>query len=391
MIKLKKSYIILVILSLIFAKVSGGNLPYGILYIALFVGALSLIYIPIALKKINVFIQKDDDKNMNEIKYYVGCKNSIRILVENESWLPIPYVNLNNKIFEELIKDYKGNFFYLNPYERYWIKEEISFQKRGIYNLDMTNLKITDWFNILTIKKEKKQEEILNIYPKIYDLSNEVLTITDGMESLGSRVVGSKERNQIRDVREYQVGDSIKNIHWKLSAKQSNLYVKNYEKTLGRRLNIIMNMESIKKHNCYNAIDEEFMVDVTSSLVYSFLKQGIKSEINIKNIENFSLKLQKYDDLEVLLEYFLRNDSESKDGFSDFTIEKMKDWNKTSSVVIITLAVDEVLKNTLINLSDLGYSITLIYCEKNLRKNENVIALKDSGIKCKTLKSLMQI
>ncbi|WP_010294285.1 DUF58 domain-containing protein [Clostridium senegalense] len=67
------------------------------------------------------------------------------------------------------------------------------------------------------------------------------------LENLSKKIINVKERDIVRDVREYRVGDNVKNIHWKLSAKQNRLYVKNYEKLTGRKANIIVNMEKLKR------------------------------------------------------------------------------------------------------------------------------------------------
>ena len=55
----------------------------------------------------------------------------------------------------------------------------------------------------------------------------------------------------IKDIRKYKIGDSLKRIHWKVSAKYGELYTKNYEMYSNEEYNIFldMNNEIYKQEN----------------------------------------------------------------------------------------------------------------------------------------------
>lgn len=392
MVKFKKRYMIFLIISFIVAKMFGGTLPYGIFYTIMLIGILALIYIPISIKNIDVLLKKDYEKfgKWNEEGLtYVGDKFTVNLVVENSNVLPIPYINISNPIFSKIENNYNGDLIYLKSKERYWLKKEMNFKRRGIYDFETTTIKVSDWFNIVTIKKEKKHFKSINIYPKIYKISNFTVDFNNKLENLSKKIINVKERDIVRDVREYRVGDNVKNIHWKLSAKQNRLYVKNYEKLTGRKANIIVNMEKIKESHTYNEEDEELMIDITSSLIYNFLKKDIKSKINIKNFVNKSLSIYNYDDFQGLLEYFLRNDSNGQDEFDRFVERNIKNEKNKCSNIVVTMCINEELKNVLINMITLGYSITLLHCDKNLYENKFLKELENFNIKCFNLKDII--
>ncbi|GAA0114847.1 DUF58 domain-containing protein [Clostridium senegalense] len=392
MVKFKKRYMIFLIISFIFAKIFGGTLPYGIFYTIMLIGILALIYIPISIKNIDVLLKKDYEefgKWNEEGLTYVGDKFTVNLVVENNNVLPIPYINISNPIFSKIENNYNGDLIYLKSKERYWLKKEVIFKRRGIYDFETTTIKVSDWFNIVTIKKEKKHFKSINIYPKIYNISNFTVDFNNKLENLSKKIINVKERDIVRDVREYRVGDNVKNIHWKLSAKQNRLYVKNYEKLTGRKANIIVNMEKIKESHTYNEEDEELMIDITSSLIYNFLKKDIKSKINIKNFQNESLSIYNYDDFQGLLEYFLRNDSNGQGEFDKFVEKNIKNEKNKCSNIVVTMCIDEELKNVLINIATLGYSIALLHCDKNLYENKFLKELENFNIKCFNLKDII--
>jgi len=88
MLKIKKSYFILTILSYIFALFSGGNLPYSIFYCLLLVLIITSIYIYFVSKNLNIDVVSDKKEII------AGENNNIIIKVYNDSIFPISYMEI---------------------------------------------------------------------------------------------------------------------------------------------------------------------------------------------------------------------------------------------------------------------------------------------------------
>lgn len=97
---------------------------------------------------------------------------------------------------------------------------ELSFKCRSIYVIDMLNL--------FRIKTKPFRESSSIIYPKHIninvELSNMILGETISEGSMQNRK--GNDRSEIYDIREYQRGDDIRSIHWKLSEKTDKLIVR---------------------------------------------------------------------------------------------------------------------------------------------------------------------
>ncbi|MBO4494412.1 MAG: DUF58 domain-containing protein [Clostridiales bacterium] len=93
----------------------------------------------------------------------------------------------------------------------------------GTYEFTATRLRVYDLFRLFYFPKRIKLKEEVVIRP--------VPVVPDVMpESNGFKAKVLKKSNasysEIYDVRDYVVGDPIKNIHWKLSAKRDHVLVK---------------------------------------------------------------------------------------------------------------------------------------------------------------------
>ena len=89
----------------------------------------------------------------------------------------------------------------------------------GRIDIKVEECKIYDWFDITYRTKKVNVEGCAYIYPNesetyIADLQD---TLSEGEELTYKHVVGN-DVSEILQIREYRMGDNIKNIHWNLSA-----------------------------------------------------------------------------------------------------------------------------------------------------------------------------
>lgn len=374
MIKFKLIYIFMLIVSFIYAKLSGGNFPYYIFYILFLVGIVEVIYFYICTKYVycNFRILKKS--------FIVGDNEEIKLIVKNDSFIPLPYVKVKSSFFEHMCNDYKGNGFYLKQDGSYFVRKQIRFIRRGVYGLGKTDITINDIFNISTISIKAEHDENIMVYPKIYELDEIDKSYSNMLEEVIVKKKFLNNNSDVRDVREYTNGDSIKKIHWKISAKENKLYVKNYEKLSGGDTNIFLNMESLEKVEDYTAKEEELMIDFTLSFLNQILKREIKSNIYINNDYEKVFKIENNEDFQILGEYFLRNYSNSNESFSEFILKKIKNLNNSSDVVIITLTLMKEDINNIIYLRNIGYNLKIFYYDKNIYESQILNELKDMNI-----------
>ncbi|HCQ89789.1 MAG TPA: hypothetical protein DIU45_08675, partial [Clostridium sp.] len=97
MIKVNIKFILLTIVSFIFAKISGGNLPYSIFYSVFIMLIISILYLYLSLQYVQCRIKH------NEAEYSVGDEDEFSLIVSNRSFIPIPYIETVNDTFSNLI------------------------------------------------------------------------------------------------------------------------------------------------------------------------------------------------------------------------------------------------------------------------------------------------
>ena len=161
---INKKFLIMLLISFIYAYLEGGNLPYSIFYGFLCTLIFSLVYLLATIRNVAV------DIKFNRNIFTTFEDTEVITVVKNYGILPIPYIEINNKVFYELDKDYKGLVLSLGIDENRRLGVKVKFFTRGIYNFGEIKLQIRDIFSLFNFGKNIKKENIIKVYPKIYSL-----------------------------------------------------------------------------------------------------------------------------------------------------------------------------------------------------------------------------
>jgi uncharacterized protein (DUF58 family) len=384
MIKVNKKIVFLGTVAFGFAYASGGNLPYSIFYMFLISMVLGMFYMHIAKKNMDAKFKYDSRF------YNVSDTASISMIVENLGIIPIPYIYVKSKGFSQLIDGYQGDLVFLGINNSKWITNKILFKKRGVYDFGHISIETNDLFNIFKSTKNIHNKLDIMVYPKVYDLSNVNLSGRHSYENLINSKSGIDDFTLIKDIRKYNVGDNLKKVHWKLSAKHGEMYVKNFDSVSGKECNLLINMHSNNLSNDLSEIIEEDMVDFSVSLTKYMMNARIKTRLFIHAKEQKNIEVEFKEDFPGVMEYFLKSKSDATTDFSSFIKLNLRHIPKGNWIGIISITIDDNLRNILMNLKGMGYKVNVFYYDNPLYEFKNINLLKKLGIECIHFKEIIE-
>lgn len=316
MIKFNMTYVLLLLSSAIFAYFEGGNLPYMIFYSFLIPFILSCIFIYINNKRLNIKIRslKDNFQRMES--------GEISYVFKNQVIIPIPYLYYTLEFLKNIDKNYRGKLININIDKSVGDINKIKFMKRGKYNIGEISLEFRDFFNIIRYSKKINKKKIIHVYPKVYNFM--------GFQSSGiDKYTGSFDLDnknldihKYKDIKKYEQGESLKKIHWKISAKKGELYSKSNDFISSSHMVLILDMNETNNHRGEDGNLEEEIISFFLSAIRYFVLRGIKIHALINNYEIEDRLIKNLDDFQHLLLYFLENRSEGKKNISEFITEK---------------------------------------------------------------------
>lgn len=223
--KLRRRIYTLALIALLFAALYTG---LRVLYILLFTAIFLLLFVlGLNLYTIYTFrftqtLETDRAEKGSRVKLFVNVANETFLplsMMEIRFVLPCPGKTLDHPIC-------------VAPYSREDFELTLDLPYRGVYEVGMKEIRITDVFGLTSIRYELRRlpwYKMLHLTvlpavpegPAAGEILDEKLFALEAASPLASENVSS--------AREYRPGDPLKRVNWKVSARYGELYMKEYD------------------------------------------------------------------------------------------------------------------------------------------------------------------
>lgn len=329
--------IILSIILLVFVLFVGGKMPYFLFYIYISALLVPLIHCLIIYKDLSGSV------NIPSKSIYVGDKVAISYTVRNSGKITIPYLEIENSISRELTGEEPPKIMTtLNPKDFFTYNEELILKRRGYYPLGEIQLVIKDVFGFYSIKKKVTSETSLLVYPMPTELNSFRIT---SIEQLGDMLIDDKafqDKTRVSSIRDFREGDSVKWIHWKLSAKLDELIIKEFDNSADTHVVVFVdNYQGLYKNDLDRRLEDK-VADVGISVINYYIKHSIPVTLQTQDREKIvEVNGNKKSDLKPFLETFARFKGNGVFELGAFMKKRIDIIKKGSTVVIITPIIDK--------------------------------------------------
>lgn len=387
MIRVKKTFLALVILSFGYALFSGGNLPYSLFYACFLI--LILMGLSTYILGKNLKVKIDSEK----YEMVTGDKNNLVIKVYNNSIFPVPYLEVKNSLVEKVMKRQRGDITTIGIGSQKFLKKDFKINIRGQYNLGETSCSISDIFGIFTYKKVFKHKQMIKVYPKVYDLSSVRINGANlreyNIKNIQAYNKGPESSETIKNIREYRRGDSYKRINWKVTAKHGKLFVKEYDSSESPRIHVFLDLRKGGFTFDKEGEREEILVEFFLSLVrYIIQRNGNCQSVVIGE------KVKAFDIIgdgtyELLKEHMVTTFSSGDGRLGAFMKKYLCEINKKSAVVMVSCNINKESLDYLVSLKRDKYEVNLFYLNKAFGDEDALIAeAKGHGVSCYNIEGI---
>ncbi len=157
----------------------------------------------------------------------------------------------------------------------------------GFYEIVIDRIYCFDFLQCLFKKHKSNQKYQFYIFPKLQETSFHLQdNIGYNQESTEySPYYKGDDYAEMFDLREYQEGDSLRHIHWKISSKKGELFVKEGSQPIIKKIILAFSLTSYESEN-------DSTLDTLYSLCSMLLKKQIQFEIMCPHRQNDGLCLE---------------------------------------------------------------------------------------------------
>lgn len=164
------------------------------------------------------------------------------------------YINIANRLFNE--KSSHSVNIPVNPFLDTAVTYPVSSSHCGVININVEDVVINDLLNIFSFHTGIKASREIVIMPD-NTLIDDILSydFSQGYTDVDESTFKGNDGSEVSDIREYIPGDSLKDIHWKLSAKKQLLMVKEHMSVTSARLLFYIELADNEEHILDSILD----------------------------------------------------------------------------------------------------------------------------------------
>lgn len=312
-----------------------------------FLHLISLIYLLIMRKSIVIEVDHRD------VEVERGDTVSVDLGIRNNSFLVCTKAKANIYVQDFLGEDDSNTqaVFTIDSHSKANFGFEVKMDHLGQYTAGIRNMHIYGLLGIVSLPIPFDSEFHVLVLPQIHEeeesLAAESLTdspdATSYLENDGFDYTG---------VREYAMGDSMKKIHWKLSAHSNGYMTKVNEVGLKSDMAVILDMAADDYPTQQLLSINDGIVETAASLMLMAEKRDIESVLLYPDRDNQIRTLypkSQYDYAE-LIKHLMPINRKPRDGFLDaqeILTQEMGAANKRANLLVVTSHVTDALLDTL--------------------------------------------
>lgn len=196
----------------------GGAVSYGFFFGVTLIPVISLIYLLCVLFRFKIY-QEAEKKSL-----VCGQPTPYLFILQNEDYFAYTSISVRMHSSFSYAEDTFENVEYeLLPGDKSVCETKIVCKYRGEYEIGVKEVILTDFLRLFKLRYAVSGQIKAVVLPQIVQLS-ELKSIADLPMLVQSDTSGSREPDIV--VRDYVEGDSLKQVHWKATAREQKLKVR---------------------------------------------------------------------------------------------------------------------------------------------------------------------
>lgn len=225
----------------------------------------------------------------------------------------------------------------------------------GVFRMGVRSCTVSDPFGFFTVERETPEATaVLTILPRTFDV--EKLKFAPADTGLGTMATAREDASDPMDVRAWQRGDSLKKVHWKLSARRRTLLTRRFEEPALPEVLVLLDCTRPER-GIYEGTVADALLETAASVFAAQEKENCELRLPLWGSHPTELTLRM--GLPLALERLAQVDFSVTEGFDRELIDAARRVRQIGAAVVITSRLTGRLLDPLIMLRRQGPAVRL--------------------------------
>ena len=249
------------------------------------------------------------------------------------------------------------------------VNQVIPFQVnyRGEYEMGVKSIQIMDLTGLFKLTRHLNLSTSIVALPRVADMTS--FPITDNLltQAQSRYDIRDEDYATISDIRPYLPTDSIKRVHWKLTAKRNEWLVKNFQSNALHQVTLILDSKRLDIRYKEQIIMEDRMIEMSLGLARFCLRRGMPVEYMAGEGRKITGKAPAEFDSIYNTAARLRFDDNPTHSPGAILNQSLNDTSGYVNAIIMTPRLDAPLYERIVNAQNNGHYIAVIYFAARIR------------------------
>ena len=320
---------------------------------------------------------------LSQDRAFPGETVELKFELVNQKWLPLTWLDIEEELPFRLAN---GAARPPSPFakerarwttamagrQRLKWSHRLECRARGEYRLGPARLRSGDAFGIYPKETIVPSFPPLLVYPKIIPVDKLGLPLREliGEQSASRNIY--EDANRTVGTRDYRADDPFKRIHWKASARGTQLQAREYESSTNLNLLLILEVKSFSGGDQESDDDFEHAVSIAASLAFEAQRQGFPVGLLANSRPEIRVPVSTGQaNLVRVLEELARVRIESRLTLAELLAKEMGYLSAGTTPVIVARSSTPALIGILRELGRRGYAARLVTAANAKIKDQN--------------------
>lgn len=347
-------------LTLLAAGLSTGTRVYYLLFYVI----LALIVLGLASAVWTVFTVKID---MKGVRARVNRGDTLMTVftVRHTSLLPVASVRIQVNVPSSYAPMQEISVS-TPPFAERSFRHMIQCPHRGVYEAGVTKISARDMFGFFCVSRKPNMKLIrMEVLPKVKDAAQMQLRSVDMGPEFMARA--SEDNASPSDVRQWQDGDSLKKVHWKLSMRRREIMVRTYEESARPDTLIIPDLSEITAMKDQQLTMEDCICESCLAMAKAQLDAGYPVLMPLTSAKPAEIQGRYASDLPAFADALLRVKFDSPFAYEKVLMQMMQRMQRTGGAVLSTTRLTMRTADLAMRMQRSGVQVKLIWVSDDPR------------------------
>ncbi len=276
-------YLALLIASFIFSQALFDSISLFTLAVVLLIPLISLLCLLVSLALVKVEVGEVASRQTRLKEFYLP------ITVKSKTPVMLPMMKflfrVNNDSGNASVPGY--SFVHYRAFGTTALEIPLKFDVRGLYKVGAEKVVFYDFLRLFSIKRKIGVVRTVVVEPR--NLRGNIPMDVTSMEQESAVTAGGKETRYNGDmagIREFNEYDTLRQVHWKLSARLAKMIVKTYWENACDNVMILSDLFPYEEEELVNRHLTDCVVEITARVSAALAEEGVRCTLGYPNYES---------------------------------------------------------------------------------------------------------